>query len=101
MSNLFSPLICIFTYIYHCIFLSDGRDYIGLPESFSHVLTFTPGETKQFVSISIIGNNVYEGVEEFYGRLTTTDSAVHITYPDATAQITDDDGELFAQIYCY
>ena len=80
--------------------MSDGRDYIGLPESFSHVLTFTPSETKQYIFIPIIDDNVYEGVEEFYGRLTTTDRAVHITYPDATAQITDNDGELFAQIFC-
>jgi len=37
-------------------------------------------------------DNVYEVLEEFTAELTTTDSRVDIFQPDATARISDDDG---------
>ena len=74
-------------------FLSDEKDYIGQPRFFSQELLFSPGDTKKFVSIPIKDDNLFEGVEEFYGRLTTTDSTVNVTYSNAIAQIIDNDGE--------
>lgn len=38
-------------------------------------------------------DNVYEGTQDFFGELTTTDSSVSIFEPDATAEITDEDGK--------
>ena len=48
----------------------------------------------------LIDDNVYEGLQEFSANLTTTDSGVNIFEPDATAQITDDDGNLWAENQC-
>ena len=58
----------------------------------TQVLTFAPGEAVQNVSVTIINDNAYEVLEEFTAELTTTDSGVDIFQPDATAQISDDDG---------
>ena len=44
----------------------------------------------------ITDDNVYEGLEDFSAELTTTDSSVNIFEPDATAQITDNDGKTFS-----
>ena len=82
-------------------FLSDENDYIGQPRFFSQELLFSPGDTKKFVSIPIIDDNLFEGVEEFYGRLTTTDSTVNVTYPNAIAQIIDNDGEFLLFFYVF
>lgn len=46
----------------------------------------------------ITNDNVYEGVQEFSARLTTTDSGVNIFEPEATIQITDDDGNLNSNV---
>ena len=45
--------------------------------------------------MTILNDNVYEVLEEFTAELTTTDSGVDIFQPDATAQIDDDDSNLF------
>ena len=55
-------------------------------------LTFSPGETMKRVEVTIVNDDVYEGLEEFTAELTTTDSGVDIFQPDATARINDDDG---------
>ena len=44
--------------------------------------------------MTIINDDVYEVLEEFTAELTTTDSGVDIFQPDATARISDDDGNL-------
>ena len=68
--------------------LPEGGDYVGKVED----LTFSPGETQKTVEVTIITDNVYEGLQEFFAKLTTTDSGVNIFEPDATVQIVDDDG---------
>ena len=72
---------------------TDGTDYIGVPGSFPQVLTFSPNETLEYIIIPTLDDSIFEGIEEFNASLTTTDSAVRITQPDATVHITENDGE--------
>lgn len=58
-------------------------------------ITFQPGQTLQTVQVMIIDDSVYEGLQDFLAELTTTDSGVNIFQSDATAQITDEDGNVF------
>ena len=70
-------------YSKHC---TDGSDYIETTQE----LTFEPGDILHSVSVTIINDNVYEGLEEFTAELTTADSGVDIFQ----ARISDDDGNL-------
>lgn len=67
----------------------DGNDYTGTTQT----VTFQPGQTLAIVQVMLTDDNVYEGTQDFFGELTTTDSSVSIFEPDATAEITDEDGE--------
>ena len=67
---------------------TDGSDYIGGVQE----LTFMPGESQLLVLVLIVEDAVYEGVQEFYAKLTTTDNGVNIVEPNATAVIYDNDG---------
>ena len=78
-------------YNYSLKYPTGESDYIETTRE----VTFAPGETLQRVDVTIINDNVYEGLEEFTAELTTTDSGVDIFQPDATARISDDDGNLF------
>ena len=51
-----------------------------------------PGESQLLVLVLIEEDAVYEGVQEFYAKLTTTDNGVNIVEPNATAVIYDNDG---------
>ena len=57
-----------------------------------------PGQTLSIVQVMIVDDSVYEGIQDFSAVLTTTDSSVNIFEPDATAQITDDDGKTVADM---
>ena len=84
--------ICVIIYIwvYDTLYsFTDGSDYIGTTES----ITFQPGETLSTVQVMVIDDNVHEGIQSFIAELTTTDRAVDIFEPDATAEILDEDGE--------
>ena len=71
-------------------FLIAGTDYGGVVTT----VTFEPGDTAQFVDISIVNDDVLEGVEMFTATLTTDDSNVDISSNDtATITITDDDSK--------
>ena len=74
--------------MHRCSVFVDAADYRETIEE----LTFAPGETLKTVEVTIINDNVYEVLEEFTAELTTTDSGVDIFQPDATARISDDDG---------
>ncbi|CAI8033565.1 FRAS1-related extracellular matrix protein 2, partial [Geodia barretti] len=69
----------------------DGTDFVGVTESHPEVLTFSPGETLEFIIIPIVDDTIFEGSEEFKGTLTTTDAAVIITQPNATVHINEND----------
>jgi hypothetical protein len=71
----------------------DGTDFVGVTESHPEVLTFSPGETLEFIIIPIVDDTIFEGSEEFKGTLTTTDAAVIITQPNATVHINENDGK--------
>ena len=71
-------------------FLIAGTDYGGVVTT----VTFEPGDTEQFVDISIVNDDVLEGVEMFTATLTIDDSNVDISSNDtATITITDDDSK--------
>ena len=40
----------------------------------------------------IINDDVYEGLQEFFAEIATTDSGIRILHPKATARIYDEDG---------
>ena len=71
----------------------DGTDFLGLDESFPQTLTFSSGETIEVMVVPILDDNVFEGNEEFYATLITTDSGVVITEPYATVNIIENDSE--------
>ena len=73
---------------------TDGTDFLGVHESFPQVVTFSPnGQTLEYIVIPTLDDSFFEGAEDFHGSLTTTDSFVTITAPDATVQITENDSE--------
>ena len=46
----------------------------------------------------IINDDVYEGLQEFFAEIETTDSGVNVFQPEATARIYDEDGN---RVYVY
>ena len=53
-------------------------------------MTFAPGETVQYVNVSVVNDGVVEGDEMFTATLTSTDSRVMIgSNNSATATIID------------
>ena len=59
----------------------DGSHYLGVMQS----LTFDDGTTSISISISIIGNDIHEDDDEFFGQLTTSvDSNVVMLDPALT-----------------
>lgn len=64
----------------------------------TETITFEPGQSIATAQVMISNDNVYEGVQEFSARLTTTDSGVNFFEPEATIQITDDDGNLNSHV---
>ena len=64
-------------------------------------LTFTPRVNSLTVSVPIIDNGIFEGTEQFFGDLSTSDSAVSLQPQRTTIRITDDDGTVNTQCYNY
>ena len=67
-------------------FLSSGADFSGNVQT----VTFSSETSSESVLVFITDDDEYEGTEEFYGTLTTTDGRVNIFEPDATITIVDD-----------
>ena len=67
---------------------TDGNDYVGTSET----ITFQPGQSLQSLQVMIVNDNVYEGFQEFFAEIATTDSGVSIFQPGATVRIIDEDG---------
>lgn len=63
------------------------------------MLTFGPGVTEKKIEVTVINDNVYEGLQEFYAELSTNEMQVNIFQTDAMAQIVDDDGKLIPDVY--
>ena len=62
-------------------------------------MTFQPEKELAFVNVTIVDDDVLEGVETFTATLTTEDSGVAIlTGGIATVTITDNDSMLWAYI---
>jgi len=62
------------------------------------MVTFSPTDVEEIVSVPIINDIVREGREEFIGTLTSVSSGVVIGADQATATIEDDDGEFSSYI---
>ena len=63
-------------------------------------MTFQPEEELAFVNVTILNDDVLEGVETFKATLTTEDSGVDIlTGGIATVTITDNDSMLCGYIF--
>lgn len=82
--------LCIQYFINTITYFVAGRDFIAS----SGVLTFGPGVTEKKIEVTVINDNVYEGLQEFYAELSTNEMQVNIFQTDAMAQIVDDDGKL-------
>lgn len=86
-------LPCVFSII--IIYFTAGIDFIAS----SGVLTFSPGVLEKTIEVTVINDNVYEGLQEFYAELSTNEMQVNIFQTDAMAQIIDDDGKLMSHAY--
>ena len=53
-------------------------------------VTFTAGSTSETVSVFLIDDEEYEGTEDFYATLTTTETRVRIFEDEARISIIDD-----------
>ena len=74
----------------YCLYLfSGGSDYIENNAQ----LIFSPGMTRQCFNVSIINDESFENVEEFFVNLTTTDPLVLLSPVFTTVAIMDDDGK--------
>ncbi len=72
-------------------FLAPG-DYTSQT---SMSVTFQPGETEKFVSVSANTDGIVEDLETFEGKLVAADpNIVEVTQDTATVFITDNDGQL-------
>ena len=67
-----------------------GSDYTAIPAT---TLTFTPGQTSRTVTVTVLGDTVFEGNETFFVNLT---NPVNATIADSQGQgtIVDDDAVL-------
>lgn len=71
---------------------SAPEDYVSRIEV---LVTFTAGETEQFVEVLLVDDNVVEGEEVFSATLTLPAGSSGVALgqnSEATATITDDDG---------
>ena len=82
---------CYITVTYQLNPSSDPADFSGQ----SNVpVTFAPGETVQYVNISVANDGILEGDEMFTATLTSTNSRVMIgSNNTATATIIDTDSK--------
>ena len=78
---------------------SDPADFSGR----SNVpVTFAPGETVQYVNVSVANDDIVEGDETFTATLTSSDSTVMIGSSNtATATIIDTDSKSIHIIFIY
>lgn len=70
-------------------FFTVGIDFIAS----IGVLSFSPGDFTKSFEVTIINDNVFEGLQEFSAVMTTTESQVDIFQSLARVQIIDDDGK--------
>ena len=77
----------------------DGSDYVGQSNV---LLTFNATATRIEVSVNLVGNNMFEGEEDFIGTLSLVSDSPRVTIdPDsALATIVDDQSiQILLQVY--
>ena len=65
----------------------EGDDYTAA----SGTLTFAAGETSKTITVEILSDNIYEGLEAFLVELSNPSGATLPLYPSKAVQITSDD----------
>ena len=63
-------------------------------------ITFTSESTRETVTVFIMDDEEYEGTEDFYATLTTTETAVTIFEEEAKITIIDDGMSYNTQLSC-
>ena len=71
-----------------------GEDYTAT----SGTLTFAPGETSKTITIEILGDDIYEGLERFVTELSSPSGATLPQYPGQTIEIVSDEAVPTAQM---
>ena len=71
-----------------------GDDYTAT----SGTLTFAPGETSKTITIEILGDDIYEGLERFVTELSSPSGATLPQYPGQTIEIVSDEAVPTAQM---
>ena len=71
-----------------------GEDYTAT----SGTLTFAPGETSKTITIEILGDDIYEGLERFVIELSSPSGATLPQYPGQTIEIVSDEAVPTAQM---
>ena len=71
-----------------------GEDYTAT----SGTLTFAPGETSKTITIEILGDDIYEGLERFVTELSNPSGATLPQYPGQTIEIVSDEAVPTAQM---
>ena len=81
--------VIIFQLIYLVFSCTAGQDYTTT----SQTVTFAPSEDSRIVMVPIIDDNIGEGVEFFFARLSVPagQSGVVLGEDEAIIEITDDD----------
>ena len=71
-----------------------GKDYTAT----SGTLSFAPGETSKTITIEILGDDIYEGLERFVTELSNPSGATLPEYPGQTIEIVSDEAVPTAQM---
>ena len=71
-----------------------GEDYTAT----SGTLSFAPGETSKTITIEILGDDIYEGLERFVTELSNPSGATLPQYPGQTIEIVSDEAVPTAQM---
>ena len=71
-----------------------GEDYTAT----SGTLTFAPGETSKTITIEILSDDIYEGLERFVTELSNPSGATLPQYPGQTIEIVSDEAVPTAQM---
>lgn len=74
--------------------LSDGSDYTTTRQ----MLVFDQNNLDHNVTVPVLGNDIHEPLENFFGRLETEDSSTTLTPNSTVIRIFDDDCRLHEYI---
>ena len=80
-----------------CTLYTVGTDYLSIDQD----LTFSQGDAGFDVYITIVGDNILEGVEQFFGHLETSDPDVMLMPGTTIIEIQDSGGKCYVSFPTY